>query len=69
MEFKQIDVFYDNISYSFSGKDISGSYYENKVLYERKLLLCVDFFYIKCCLWIRLICFSVLKERISLFKV
>ena len=34
---------YDNISYSFSGKDNSFSYYQNKVLYERKLLLCVFF--------------------------
>ena len=42
MEFKHIDVLYDNISYSFSGK---GSYYQNKVLYERKLLLCVFFLY------------------------
>ena len=41
---RKFDFLYDNISYSFSGKDISGSYYENKVLYERKLLLCVDFY-------------------------
>ena len=54
MEFKQIDVLYDNISYGFSGKDNS--------VRITKIRFCVKgnyfyvlIFYIKCCLWIRLI--------------
>ena len=46
MEFKQIDVFlYYNISFIFSGKDNSGSYYERKVCMKGSYFYSVDFLY------------------------